>query len=242
MLVIMAFKPNTIVTNPLAFGFSLENFFRLFEMGFGVNIYNSLVIAVITVFLTTALGTIAGYFSSRFPHGATFYQRFMFTLRIIPPSAFMIGIFYLVAYQLGGYDTWWGMVLPMTALQTPLVFLIIKPFFDGISRELDEAALVDGCSYFQVFTKIILPVAKNGILVGMFFSFIYTYYDFATALVVIGSEWKTVTLALAGLKTQRIIRWGELFAGAFIATIPIIVISIIFNKYIIRGLLISTKG
>jgi multiple sugar transport system permease protein len=155
----------------------------------------------------------------------------------MPPVAVAIPIF-LMIQGIGLENSYAGLILPYIAFALPLVIWIMMGFFDEVPREIDDAALVDGCSRVSALWRIMLPMVRPGLMVAAIFSAIFLWNEFLVALYVINSRsLQTVTLGAATLvSAQRPIDWNIASAVGVVTIIPIFVFSLFIQRYVVRGI------
>jgi ABC-type maltose transport system permease subunit len=212
---------------------------------------NSLKIASITTVLTVFITCLAGYTLSRFRfRGRRQLMLAILILNVFPAILAMVAIFSMLQ-QLGlyipwlGLDTHLGLIVIYVSGSMGINVLLVKAYIDSIPQELDESALVDGASHWQTFRHIILPIMTPIVITIGVLTFIATYGDFIIARVLLkSSDQLTVMVGLQLFQTDRFDRdFGMITAGAVLAAIPIILIYIPLQKYVIDGLTAgSVKG
>ncbi len=226
--------------------FVLENYINGWKgfgkVGFGTFIKNSIFISVVATIGTIISSALVGYGFARFEFkGKKILFAAMLASMMLPAQVLMIPQ-YLWYNKLG----WVGSYLPLTvpyyfAIQGFFVYLITN-FIEGIPKELDEAAKIDGCSYWGIFTRIITPLIVPAIVTGSIFSFMWRWDDFLSALLYVQQTDKyPVSLALKlfcdpGSSSD----YGAMFAMATVSIIPSVLIFLFFQKYLVEG--ISTSG
>ncbi|MDC0195196.1 ABC transporter permease subunit [Alphaproteobacteria bacterium] len=163
----------------------------------------------------------------------------LISVYFLPTILFIIPIFViLVSYKLD--DTILSLVLPYTAFILPFVIWILKTFIDKLPLEIEEAARIDGCTIFQLLTKIIFPLLKPGIIAVFIFSFILSWVEFLTPLI-FTNNLKMSTVALGLFRSTIDIKIGQQAAAAIITLIPVVVLMIFFQKYITRVILTGSE-
>lgn len=173
----------------------------------------------------------------RWPGRDIFFLVLLGTL-MIPFPVTMVPL-YLIFAKLGWVDTFIPLWLPFWFGPAFYVFLL-RQFFRGIPRELDEAARIDGASYFCIYSRIILPLAKPVLLTVVIFSFMYAWNDFLGPLIYLSSSEKlTLALGLRSFQSQFTGEWALMMAAATVMTVPLIVIFFIAQKYFIRGIVLT---
>lgn len=197
---------------------------------------NSLVVAVLTTVLSLALSLPAAYVATQYRRKLTvIFLLFALVTRMVPAVSLGVPLFQLLK-SLGLLDTVPGLVLAHTSTAVPLALLLLAAFFEGIPRDLEEAARMDGCTRFQAFRKIILPVMKSGIAITALFSFIASWNEFLYALLLTSENSKTAPIVIAEYNSVFGLAWGPMTAAAVIYSLPVIVITLALQKQIIGGL------
>lgn len=199
---------------------------------------NSVLVVGISTLLALVIGTPAAYAFSRLRfRGSETWASTILSFRFMPAVAVAVPI-YLMVKAIGLSDTYPGLILPYVAFSIPLIVWILIGFFDEIPTDLDDAARVDGCTRFQVLTKIMLPLIRPGLVVAAMFGAIFIWNEFLVALFVINSpDHETITLAAATLvSAQRPIDWNIAAAVGVVTVIPILLFSFVVQKYIVRGI------
>jgi multiple sugar transport system permease protein len=219
---------------------TLDNFREVWTIvPFGRYLFNSLFIAVcVTVgeVLTSALAAYA-FARLRFPGRDAMFLMYLATL-MIPGQVTIIPNFILMRY-IGWINTYQGLIIPtaFTALGT----FLLRQYFLSIPRELEEAARVDGASYFQVWWRIIMPLSSPAIATLAVFSFMGAWNSFLWPFIMVSSsEMRTLTVALRSFQTEYGTEWGLMMAGSLIAMLPMLIIFLAAQRYFVRG--IATTG
>jgi multiple sugar transport system permease protein len=199
---------------------------------------NSVIVTGVSTAIALALGVPAGYAFSRLRfRGRDTWASTILSFRFMPVVAVAIPI-YLMVREIGLVDSYLGLVLPYVAFSLPLVIWIMIGFFDEIPRELDDAALVDGCSRWRALRSVLLPLARPGMIVAATFGVIFVWNEFLVGLYVSPSQDRqTVPIAAANLlTTQSPIDWNVAAAVGVLTVIPILLFSIFVQRYIVRGI------
>ncbi|MFP4647506.1 MAG: carbohydrate ABC transporter permease, partial [Candidatus Acetothermia bacterium] len=186
--------------------------------------------------LTVLAGSLAAYSFERFD--ATFLPNLYLTTRMIPPVVMIIPT-YLGAYLLGILDTYFLLIFLYSALNMALIAWLLRDFFSKIPRELEEAAMIDGCTRLQSLRKVILPLVRPGLIASGLICFIFTWNEFIFALTLTGDRTRTLPVLVSTFITQRGMDRGLMAAASIIASIPIILVTMFFSRHLISGL---TKG
>jgi multiple sugar transport system permease protein len=202
---------------------------------------NSIIVVGLATIIALIIGTPAGYAFSRLKfRGSEGLASWILSLRFMPPIAVAIPLF-LMMRTIGLQDTYAGLVLPYVAFSLPLVVWIMIGFFDEIPREIDEAALVDGCSRVGILWRVMLPLVRPGMVTAALFGAIFIWNEFLVALYVIDSrDYQTISLGAATLvSAQRPIDWNIAAAVGVVTVIPILIFSLIVQRFIVRGLTVG---
>jgi multiple sugar transport system permease protein len=199
---------------------------------------NSAIVVGAATLIALIVGTPAAYGFSRLRfRGEDNVVNTILSMRFMPPIAVAIPL-YLMVKGLGLQDSYPGLILPYVAFSLPLVIWILIGFFDEVPRELDDAAMVDGCSRFGVLWRVMLPVMRPGLVTAALFAAIFIWNEFLVALYVIDSRaFQTISLGAATLvSAQRPIDWNIASAVGIVTVIPILIFSLLVQRYIVRGL------
>lgn len=216
---------------------TMENYINLFQKGdFLKSLMNSFIVASFSTVLTVLAGSLAAYSFERFD--ATFLPNLYLTTRMIPPVVMIIPT-YLGAYLLGILDTYFLLIFLYSALNMALIAWLLRDFFSKIPRELEEAAMIDGCTRLQSLRKVILPLVRPGLIASGLICFIFTWNEFIFALTLTGDRTRTLPVLVSTFITQRGMDRGLMAAASIIASIPIILVTMFFSRHLISGL---TKG
>lgn len=210
----------------------------LFSQGMLSFTVNSIVVVSAATLISVIIGTPAAYAFSRLHfRGSENLANTILSMRFMPPIAIAIPLFLMIR-AVGLDNSYPGLILPYVAFSLPLVVWILIGFFDEIPREIDDAALVDGCSRFGVLWRIMLPIVRPGLVTSALFGAIFIWNEFLVALYVIHSRtYQTISLGAATLvSAQRPIDWNIAAAVGVVTVIPILIFSLLIQRYIVRGL------
>lgn len=198
-------------------------------------IFSSLLSAVFGTLIAMVSGTSAAYGLSRFGSGQNLPLA-LIQLRLFPPMAVMIPVMIMWSF-LRLVDTWWGLALVYGIVTLPFAFWLMKTFFDDMPREIEDAALVEGCSRFRVFTKITLPMMRAPLASSALFVFILNWSDYLIALLLTTREWVTIPVYMASLSSSMTGQlYGAKAALGLIAAIPPVILGISIQRHLVRGL------
>ena len=196
-------------------------------------ILNSLIIAVGSTGLGLLIGLPASYSIAR--NRMHKFSLIILVVRFFPGIAFLLP-WYIIFMKIGISDTHIALILSHLQINLPFIVWVMIPYFESLPRELDEAGKVDGCYTLQVFTRILLPLTGPGVITTSLLAIIFSWNNFVFSLVLAGGKTKTLSLALFSFITYASIDWGALMAAAVIITLPILVLSLVTQRYIIQGL------
>lgn len=206
---------------------------------------NSLRVAFGSTLLSLALGSLAAYGLARYTfRGGRFILFFTLALRMLPAIAVTIPLYLLFA-RLQLTDTSLGLILAHAAVaQLPLVIWIMYSFFQDIPGELADAGLVDGCTRLTVLYHVILPLAAPGLAVAAVFAFLISWNDFGLALILVSTpDLLTMPVALSMMNLQYGVKWDSLSAAAVMYIVPTMLMALLLQRYITRGLTMgAVKG
>lgn len=216
-----------------------ENYrIAIHDKGFPTFIENSVIVTGVSTAIALLLGVPAAYAFSRLKfRGSDTWASTILSFRFMPPIAVAIPIF-LMIQTLGFVDSRVGLILPYVAFSLPLVVWIMIGFFDEIPHEIDDAALVDGCTRPMVLLRVLLPLVRPGIMVAATFGVIFIWNEFLVGLYVITSQnEQTIPIAAAALLTvESPIDWNIAAAVGILTVIPVLVFSMFVQRYIVRGI------
>jgi len=216
--------------------FSFENFGRALTVFGGTQgLIDSLIVAITNTALVTVFGVLLAYGMGRFKVGGENMSFFVLSLLFAPPVIATMPLF-LVFKTLKMLDTHQVLFLSYVLINMPFAVWVMKGFFEDIPRGIENAALLDGYSRFQTFLKYVLPLAVPGIVVTALFVFIFSWNEFLFALIFTRSKVQTLPIILAGMTGGHQIPWGEISALSLIAITPGIILTLFFQKYLVRGL------
>lgn len=208
---------------------------------FGLYFLNSLFVAVASTALTVLISSLLAYAFARleFPGREALFYVFLLGM-MIPPVMLIIPQF-IVAKSLKLLDSHLGLIVVYVTMNLSMQTFLLRGFFEGLPRDLEEAALIDGASRWTIFWRIVLPLSRPGLAVVTIFTFLYSWDEFPWAHVAIKETTRrTLPIAIALFQSQHLTEWGQVFAASIIALIPVVVVFAVFQQYFIRG--IATSG
>jgi len=204
---------------------------------FGLYFLNSTIISLATAVLSTFFGALAGYgFSRFFFKGRKFLIGFFLATQMLP-GVLLVGPYFKILSKFGLYDTRTGLVIAFLTICLPFATWMMKGFIDRVPDVLDQAALVDGCSRFGVFFRIILPVSAPGMVATIIFAFLLAWGDLLWVLCLTSTESMiTVTLGIARTVGEFRIIWPMLMSGALLGGMPAIILYFLLQRLLVQGL------
>ncbi len=216
---------------------TFTNYTEVFQLyPFGHFLINSLIVASASTVVAVTLGAMAAYALARFTfRRARDLAFWILSIRMTPPVAAIIPIF-IIMRTLGLLDTWLSLVIAYSTMNLPFATWLLRGFFQDIPRELDESALVDGCSWFSAFARVALPLAAPGIVVTAIFVFIFSWNEFLFALILTATRAETLPVAVTGFIRETGIMWGHMAAAGVVIMAPMAVFSLFVQRYMVRGL------
>jgi multiple sugar transport system permease protein len=180
-------------------------------------------------------GTICAYSLVRFRTGGDDLAIWIISQRMMPPIAIVFPIFLLYVW-LGGVDTYWGLVLLYTAFNLPYVIWMMRGYIADIPIELEESALVDGCSRWQVLMGVVFPMARAGLFATAVFTFVFAWNDFIFALVLTRTEVITYPVQVTHYFGGQSNFWAKIAAMSVLGTVPVFIAVATLQRYLVRGI------
>jgi multiple sugar transport system permease protein len=217
-------------------GWTANNYIELAQTNFGRNLVNSLITSTATTFFALLIGTPAAYALSRY----TFRRDKLLTFwilaaRLALPIGFALPLFNMVK-EIGWYNSYQGIIVVYLTFTTPLVIWVMRPFMDGIPKDLEESCAVDGASQWQAFTQVVLPLAAPGLVSVGVLTFITTWIEFFYALVFTRGDMMTAPVGVVNFLQYQGWEWGKITSAGVVIMVPVIIFSIFTHKYLISGL------
>jgi trehalose/maltose transport system permease protein len=207
------------------------------ELPFLRIIANSAIVASSTTLFSLAIGSLCAFGLAKLSvRYKALILGFILSVSMFPPIA-TVSPLYIIIRALGLRDTWWGLIITYTTFSLPLSVWILTNFFREIPDEIYLSARVDGCSPFQAFSRILLPLAAPGIVTAALLVFIFSWNEFLFALTFTSTPAsRTVPVAIALFPGLHEVPWGDIAAASVVVTVPLIVLVFVFQKRIIEGL------
>lgn len=224
---------------------TFENYQQLFSFKGSLNVnaalftkstMNSMIIAFATTLVAMFLGVLAAYALARVKfRGSNIYMGTMMGAQMIPPIAIVIPL-YVILRNLDIYDTHFGLILVYLSFVLPLVIWLMRSYFATIPAELEEAARIDGCTRLQALVKIVLPLSGPGLVSVLIFAFIASWNEYLYAFIYTNVDAKTLPVLIGEFSTKLGLEYLKIAAAGVIASLPPIILALIFQKYLIKGL------
>ena len=229
---ITAIPPQIIPTFHWGFYRSaLEDYGLLGYMG------NSAIVAGTTTLISIAIGSLAAYALARFNLSWTRYYLMLLLAVSMFPQIAIAGPVWRILNHLGWLNTYQGIIAAYIALSLPLAIWILTTFFKELPYEIEEAALVDGCTRLQALRKVVLPLAAPGLFTAAILVFIHAWNEFFFALLILTNpKLQTLPVGIALFPGEYTMPWGEIAAASTIATLPLVVLTLLSQRRIVRGL------
>jgi ABC-type glycerol-3-phosphate transport system permease component len=225
--------------------FTFDHYRALFEeRRFATPIMNSVIVAGSTTALVLPLGALSAYALARMRfRGKGVLLGLVLSVSMFPQIS-IVAPLYLVLRALRFIDTYPGLVLPYLTFAMPLTVWLLVAHFRAIPRELEEAAFVDGAGRLRTLIEIVLPVTAPALVTTGILTFVYCWNELLFALAfTVGEEHRTVPVAMALFRGQYRVPWGEILAGAIVASVPIVLLVLVFQRRIASGLMAAgVKG
>ena len=225
----LAYPPIFIPSPP-----TLANFVKVFDSGpFFQYLLNSIMVSGTATVVALLIGVPAGYGVARMK--ARKLLMVILIARMTPAISFLIPLFTLFQ-ALGLTGTLAPVIITHLVITVPIMVYIVSGYFETLPMELEEAAVVDGCSPWQRFRHIALPLARPGITVAGILAFIFSWNNFIFGAVLAGRETRTLPVAIYNVLTFEQIAWGPLAAAALLVTLPVLILTLLIQKEIVGGL------
>ena len=243
-----SFKPEREIFGSLSLfpkEFALENYIRGWKfnniISFGTFYRNSFVITILSTVGSVLMSSLAAFGFTRVRFwGRSFWYSCMFLTLMLPFQVIMVPQ-YIMFNKIGWVNSYLPLIVPQWGGQAFFIFMMSQ-FFRGIPLELDESAMIDGCSKFTIYRRILFPLITPALMTATIFSFYWRWEDFLGPLLYIGGRQRLWTVALAVRQFQDTMGtdWGSIFAMGTLSLVPSLIIFFIFQKYIVEG--IATTG
>jgi multiple sugar transport system permease protein len=217
---------------------TLENYVSVVTRGdFLIAFFNSLAISTGSVLLSLVVGVPAAYAFARIAfRGRALFFFSLLVMRMLPPIAILVPL-YALFYKVGLANTRTAMVLAYTTFSLPLIVWIMRGFFEDLPQELEEAARVDGATRFGAFLRIVLPLARPGLVTTTILSLLLAWNDFLFAAVLTNNRTQTLPVLLASYAgSETGVEWGQVAASGVLVVLPVVLFSFAAQRHLVTGL------
>ena len=211
------------------------NYAVLFKDGDAVSVLNSLILAGVSTVIAMIFGTMCAYSLVRFKTGGEDFAVWVISQRLMPPIAIIFPIFLLYVY-LGWVDSYGGLIILYTAFNLPYVIWMMRGYIEDIPLELEESALVDGCSRWAVLWKVVFPMARTGLFATAVFTFVFAWNEFIFALVLTRTEVVTYTVQVTHYFGGQSNFWAKIAAMSALGTVPVFITVSLLQRFLVRGI------
>ena len=232
---VLAREPTLV---PALSDISLRAFVVAFERKpLGTWLANSLIVTVGATAISLVIASLAGYSLSRFRTRAQEFTGLTLLLTKMLPGSLIVIPFFIMASTFHLIDSLWALMLANAAVGVPFATWLLKGFFDGIPRDLEQAAMIDGCSHLSAFVYIIVPLARPGLAACAIYLAILSWSDFVFAKTLINDQahW-TITTGMVSFIGEHGIDWSALMAAGVISMLPMIVLFLLLEPFLVSGM------
>jgi multiple sugar transport system permease protein len=206
------------------------------DRGFGWYFLNTAIVTAGTVVISISIGAVAGYALARYPGQLGFWLLTLaLVFRALPRTAIVLP-FYQLSRAFGLFDTHALLIMVLVSVNQPFTIWMMRSFFMTIPAEIEEAAMVDGCSRFGAFLRAIVPVMWPGVITTSLFTFLLAYNEFLMPLILTATRAQTLPVAISAFAAEDIRYWSLSAAGAISITLPVVALILVFQKRIVGGL------
>ncbi len=216
---------------------SLKGYLTAYELGFPRFFLNSLLVAFGATLITMSAAFPASYALARFAfRGSKGLSSFILSSQMIPPVLLILPYF-IIFRTIGLYDTYFGLIFAHISLILPFAVWVMRGFIQGIPVDLEEAAMIDGCTRLRALRKIVIPISLPGVFSSSLLAFVMSWNDLVLALSLTSStEMRTIPFGLAMLFAEWGFEWSDVGAACVIATLPIVFVFLYLQRFLIAGL------
>lgn len=217
---------------------TVENYLRVINMeGFKRYFYNSAIVSSSTTILSISIGSMAAFAFAWFKFKGSRTLSFSILLsQLFPIAALIVPLFILISW-LKLYNTYLGLIITYLVFALPLAVWLLTGFFDSIPKEIGDAAFIDGCSYWQFYFRILLPLCVPGIAASGIYVFLTSWSEFLLALILTeGPSVQTIPVGLSTFVQHRGVDWGGVTTAATLASLPVLILFWAVQKYFVAGM------
>lgn len=238
LLTISIKTPDEIFSSPPVWwpsGFHMDAYISLFQEGDIDAIWNSLVVASVSTLLALLFGTMCAYSLARYRTGGIHLGLWIISQRMIPPIAIVFPVF-LLYVMVGWVDTYHGLILLYTTFNLPYVIWMMRGYILDIPVELEQSAFVDGCNRWEVFTRVVFPMARSGLFATAVFTFIFAWNDFIFALVLTRDNVTTFPVQVTHYFGAQSTFWSKIAAMSVLGSLPVMITVGLLQRFLVRGI------
>ncbi|GAA3811342.1 carbohydrate ABC transporter permease [Sphaerisporangium flaviroseum] len=236
-MIVFALRP-TGSTAPVPWPITFEHFDTVWnDIGYAVFFQNSVIVGVLSLFFTTVIALMGGYALSRFRfRGRTAFMVALLCTQFIPGAMMLIPLF-TIFRGLGLINSLWSLVVADTVFNLPLSIILMSGFVSAVPFQVEEAAMVDGCTRMRAFFAVVLPQLRPGLIAVGSFAFIHTWNNFLFALMFISKQDNfTIPVGLSYTIGEYSADFGALAAGGVVAAIPVVCVFAVIQRYLVHGI------
>ena len=215
--------------------FNFNNYLVLFRDGDAWSVFHSLVTAGTSTVIAMVLGTFAAYSLARYKTGGKHLSLWIISQRMVPQISIAFPVF-LLFVSLKLIDTYAGLIILYTAFNLPYVIWMMRGYIQDVPIELEQSAMIDGLSPFQVILKVVFPMVRAGLFATAVFTFIFAWNDFLFALILTRSEVVTYPVQVTGYFGSQSTFWGKIGAMSMLGMLPMFFVVATMQKFIVRGM------
>jgi multiple sugar transport system permease protein len=239
-LLITSFKPPelTFSVPPVwVFTPTLKNYADVFEGGeFAKYFVNSVVIAVSATLIALVLGAFAAYGFARFRFRGSFWLRMSALIpQMLPPITIIVPL-YVLFNGMHLTDTRTGLIISYLTFTIPLSIWMMVGFFEDVPEDLEESAMIDGCTRFEALFRVSVPLVAPGLAATAILGFLYCWNEFLYAVILTGRVARTLPVTITSFMTNKAILWGRIAASGSLVLIPVLIFALLAQRYLIQGL------
>jgi multiple sugar transport system permease protein len=239
-LLITSFKPPelTFSVPPVwIFTPTLKNYADVFEGGeFAKYFMNSLVIALSTTLIALVLGAFAAYGFARFRFRGSFWLRMSALIpQMLPPITIIVPL-YVLFNGMHLTDTRTALIISYLTFTIPLSIWMMIGFFEDVPEDLEESAMIDGCTRFEALFRVSVPIVTPGLAATAILGFLYCWNEFLYAVILTGRVSRTLPVTITSFMTNKAILWGRIAASGSLVLIPVLIFALLAQRYLIQGL------
>lgn len=223
-------------------GASLDSYIKLFSDGRFLRwMLNSLLVSVTVTITGVALASMAGYIFSKYRFiGKKAGMMAILTTQMFPATMLLLPMYIMIS-RLGLINSYLGLIIIYSATALPFCIWQMKGYYDTIPNSLHEAAIIDGCSHFQAFYRVILPLAAPALVITALFSFMAAWNEYIVAAQILqNQEIFTLPLGLKQFQANMSTEWGLYAAGSVVVSIPVVLLFIILSRWLVSGLTLGS--